>query len=213
MRMRLMLKKRPPAAREVPEPRSAMKILDDPRWHEVEPYESVRLVPVDAPTSPVPAPAPDEAPAPPGAEVITLPRAGYRWGSPVAVSTNLPAVRFERAVVALANRSEMIAAHVHRIVTRLDGLADQLFDAANQSDLIELESRRARLAAEVARLAVELRAELDRRLNDLARSGTAGATRSADVLGGDRLGPLDRADALRFELQLEHGSTFDRRSA
>jgi predicted transcriptional regulator len=150
-------------------------------WHLVDECESVRVVPAQA---------------------------GYRWGStragtevlPVSAGNALPVPRFERAVVALAARTEVLATTVERMESRLDHIAERLFDAASQSDLIELEARRARLAAEVSRMSVELRAELDRRLGELARAMATANHRSATV---DHRGPLDLADARRVEIHLD----------
>lgn len=202
--------------RPIPEPRSAVRVLgpvviDAPDWHAVGEHESVRLVPIDAGDAPRAGAAPGagDAPRAGAATVVTLPRAGYRWGAPASASAHLPAVRFERAVIALAARSEVLAGQVLRLEGRIDHLAERLFDAATQSDLIEIESRRARLAAEVARLSVELRSELDRGLSRLARQMAAIAATNQRTGTVDRLGPLDRADAARVELHLEHLATLD----
>jgi hypothetical protein len=82
---------------------------------------------------------------------------------------NLPARSIERLVFELAVRNEIVAQRVERIERRLDDLANEVFEAATQCDLIEVEARRARLAAEVTRLAVELRGEIDNGLTRLAR--------------------------------------------
>lgn len=157
---------------------------------------------------------------------------GYRWGSTAArggceapdptpaatdaawaqperstalVATGgafLPAARFERAVVAVAARTEWLAGAVERIESRLDAMRDELVDVATHTDLLELEARRARLAAEVSRLSVEMKGELDRRLTELARAVTTAARRSVSI---DHRGPLDLADDRRVELHLDRG--------
>jgi hypothetical protein len=152
-------------------------------------------------------------------------RAGYRWGSEAARSgcdlpdpeidasvadlapapspaagANLPAVRYERAVLAVAARTEVLASSLERLETTVTHLSDMLFDAATQSDLIELEARRARLAAEVCRLSIELRAEFDRRLHELSRALAKVGPRTPAL---EFRGPLDLADARRVELHLE----------
>lgn len=179
----------PPGAGGEPPP--AFRILteppDPPDWHVVDPCESVRVL--QSRNRPEPAPATFEA--------------GYRWGSVVARAgapsedPRLPAVRVERALVSLAVRTDVLASAVERIEDRLEHLADSLFDAATQSDLIEVEARRARLAAEVSRLAVELRAEIDRRLSEVGRTLAERDRRSVTV---DHPGPLDLADARRAEV-------------
>lgn len=88
----------------------------------------------------------------------------------------LPTLRFERAVFALAHRTEILADRFERMERRLDNIVDQLFEGATQMDLLDLEARRARLAAEVARMHVELRAELDQRLSKLSKDMTLLAT-------------------------------------
>lgn len=200
-----------------------------------EPFESVRLVPLGGSADPT-----DEAGRSDErwAQVIDLrqdrrgtgadapaPEAGYRWGdtetrvgSPEvepalpAPYDRLPAVRFERAVTALATRTEILAARLERVEQRIEHVAEYLFDAATQADIIEVESRRARLAAEVARLSVELHAEIDSRLDHLARAlaRSQGSPRAAAHPPGpvvtdrivDHLGPLDAADAERVQLHL-----------
>lgn len=84
----------------------------------------------------------------------------------------LPALRFERAVFALAHRTEILADRFERMEQRLETIVDQLFEGATQIDLLDLEARRARLAAEVARMNVELRAELDQGLSKLTKDMT-----------------------------------------
>jgi len=94
-------------------------------------------------------------------------------GSSETAVAQLPARNLERIVYELAVRNEMVGQRVERIERRLDELADAVFDAATQCDLIEVEARRARLAAEVTRLSVQLRAEIDGGLQRLAREMTS----------------------------------------
>lgn len=81
----------------------------------------------------------------------------------------IPATRMERALLALAWRSEALATRVEQVERRLAGLADDFFEGATQSDLIEVEARRARLAAEVARMGTELRGALDQQAAHVAQ--------------------------------------------
>jgi hypothetical protein len=109
----------------------------------------------------------------PGHSIETAPADGEPLTTVEALeqsgARHLPARSVERLVYELALRNEIVAQRVERIERRLDDIADQVFEAATQCDLIELEARRARLAAEVARLAVELRGEIDSGLTRLAR--------------------------------------------
>lgn len=105
---------------------------------------------------------------------IAAPDAGVDAGAGVEVEVvemnpgaALPAVRFERAVMALAWRAEVLASRVERVEQRIDGIADQCFESATQSDLIEVETRRARLSMEVARMGIELRGQMEQGLASL----------------------------------------------
>lgn len=191
----------------------AFRILDPP-----DEIASVRRVPTGAP----PRPADVRRPPPPPME------AGYRWGmaaartacepavddereragdaGPVEVvpawtGDHLPAVRFERAVLAVAARTEVLGAALERLRDRLDELDDRFVDVVTHEDLVEIESRRARLAAEVSRVSVELKAEMDRRLSEVARALAHPGRRAPSV---DHRGTLDLADAKRVEIHLDH---------
>lgn len=143
-----------------------------------------------------------EADPPPSVEVV-----------PAFTGEHLPAVRFERAVLAVAARTEVLASAVQRLYDRVGELDERFVDVATHGDLVELESRRARLAAEMSRLSVELKAELDRRLTELGRvvadaqrraatNQRAATTQRAATV--DHLGPLDLAEAKRVEIHLDH---------
>ncbi|HVM41371.1 MAG TPA: hypothetical protein VM618_11410 [Acidimicrobiia bacterium] len=207
-----------PVVTDHPGPQPAFRILGqspegnpDPfDWFRAEPYESVKVIGPDdrvRRTAPPPAAgyrwassaaqAPCDAPEPAERETVAeiVPA-----GPTTPAAGGLPAVRYERAMVALAARTEILAGAIGRIESRIDSLAEQLYDAASQTDIVEVESRRASLAAEVSRLAVELRGELDRRVTELARAMARGTERTVSV---NHLGPLDLADARRFEIQLD----------
>lgn len=213
---------RPMAELGISDPGPAFRILEPP-----DPAESVERTPAaDALPRRPPRPVP-----PPPLE------AGYRWGMAaarvaceegerepsrpgagpsvevVSASVGLPAVRFERAVMAVAARTEVLASAVSRLYERIEDIDDRFVDVVTHEDLMELESRRARLAAEVARVSVELKGEMDRRISELGRAVAQPglARRSASV---DHLGPLDLADAKRVEIHLDQVSELDaRRSA
>ena len=87
----------------------------------------------------------------------------------------LPAVRAERALVALAVHAQQLDVRLARVehglsarVVRLEELADdqrdernQLLDVPTQDDLLEVQLHSARVSAELTRVAIELRARID----------------------------------------------------
>lgn len=108
----------------------------------------------------------------------------------VSPAASLPAVRFERAVMALAWRAEVLAGRVERVEQRIDDIADQCFEGATQSDLIEVETRRARLSMEVARMGIELRGQMAQGLASLGNemgalaSSVSSMSKAAPTAGG-----------------------------
>lgn len=98
--------------------------------------------------------------------------AWFRWRHEVSVVTPATAAgetlpdlamgsRLERALVALAVHAQQLDTRLERIERRLDGEADALIDLPTQADVIEVQVHSARVAAEVARVAVELRGQID----------------------------------------------------
>lgn len=120
---------------------------------------------------------------------------------PTAAGGLLPALRDDAVLARVASRTDALVDAVERIETRVDELDERFVDVVHHADLVEGESRRAKLAAEVSRLSVELKAELDRRLTELARAVARSNERSATI---DHRGPLDLADARRAEIIVEH---------
>lgn len=114
-------------------------------------------------------------------------------------SDALPAVRFERAVLAVAARTEVLASVVARLHERLEDIDERFVDLVTHEDLVEMESKRARLAAEMARLSVELKAEMDRRVSEVGRAVVDPRRR----LTVDHRGPMDLADAQRVQMQAD----------
>lgn len=108
----------------------------------------------------------------------------------VSPAASLPAVRFERAVMALAWRAEVLAGRVERVEQRIDDIADQCFEGATQADLIEVETRRARLSMEVARMGIELRGQMAQGLASLGNemgalaSSVSSMSKAAPAAGG-----------------------------
>lgn len=190
----------------VTDPGPAFRIIDPP-----EGVESVRVtsVPTAHPQDGALERGPRPAPPPPLS-------AGYRWGMSAARARcdlatpaerpevveheTLPAPRMERAVLALAARTEVLSTAIERIEERLSDFSHRFVDVVTHEELIEIESRRARLAAEVSRLSVELKAEMDRRLSELGRVVAEANRRAANV---DQRGALGIADTRRLELHLD----------
>lgn len=82
--------------------------------------------------------------------------------SPAApTGSHLPAERAERALIALAVHAGQIAERVERLEARLDGVADTDLAYATHDDLLDVRLHGARLAGEIARLNIALRAEIE----------------------------------------------------
>jgi hypothetical protein len=133
--------------------------------------------------------------AEPASPVATLEEAGAR---------NLPARNLERLIFEVALRNEIVAQRVERIERRLDDLANEVFEAATQCDLIEVEARRARLACEVTRLSVELRAEIDGGLQRLAREMATLVAQRGEVDATPRPAPCPVALSQLADLDTMH---------
>lgn len=94
---------------------------------------------------------------------MRLPFRQRRPAVPVLEPAGLPALRAERALVALAVHSQQIDHRLARMEHRLDELAgiDLALEVPTHDDLLEVRVHSARVAAEVSRVAVELRARVD----------------------------------------------------
>ena len=80
----------------------------------------------------------------------------------------LPAVRAERALVALAVHAQQLDERLARIEARLDAdeaaaaaVEAEAMEAATHDELLEVRLHSARVAAEVSRLAINLQARID----------------------------------------------------
>jgi hypothetical protein len=80
-----------------------------------------------------------------------------------AEPAGLPALRTERALVALAVHSQQLDDRLARMEHRLDELAgaDLTIDLPTHDDLLEVRLHSARVSAELTRVAVELQARID----------------------------------------------------
>ena len=68
----------------------------------------------------------------------------------------------ERALVALAVYAQQLDDRLERIERRIDDAAEALADGPTHADVLEVRVHSARVAAELARVTVELRAEIER---------------------------------------------------
>jgi methyl-accepting chemotaxis protein len=80
-----------------------------------------------------------------------------------AEPAGLPALRAERALVALAIHSQQLDERLARMEHRLDELAssDLTLDLPTHDDLLEVRLHSARVSAELTQVAVELQARID----------------------------------------------------
>ena len=81
-----------------------------------------------------------------------------------AASTSTEVVlapRVERALVAIASHAEQLDGRILRLERRLD---DATLELPTQEDLLEVRMHSAKVAAELARVTVELRAEIEERV-------------------------------------------------
>src|SRR3954468_12947193 len=121
--------------------------------------------------------------APPRGVTITLPPstswpnravtlAGMRFRrrrSPHVLETQslLPAPRMERALVALAFHTQQLDDRLDRLERRLDASIDVALDSPTHDDVLEVRLHSARVAAELSRMAVELRAEIEHAVSNI----------------------------------------------
>jgi hypothetical protein len=73
----------------------------------------------------------------------------------------VPAPRVERALVALAHQTQQLDDRLDRLERRLDASIDAGLDAPTHDDVVQVRVHSAKVAAELARMTVELRAEID----------------------------------------------------
>ena len=85
---------------------------------------------------------------------------GVRFRRRRRTSTELVvAPRFERALVAIASQTQQLDGRIERLERRLD---DATIDIPTHDDLLEVRLHSARVSAELTRVAVELRSEIER---------------------------------------------------
>src|SRR5256885_7868862 len=109
---------------------------------------------------------------PPGFETGPIPSPDMRWWvrtrsaieeRRASTDTELVATpRMERALVALAVYAQQLDDRLERIERRIDDAAEAMADGPTHADVLEVRVHSARVAAELARVTVELRAEIER---------------------------------------------------
>ena len=85
--------------------------------------------------------------------------------------------KVERALVARAVHAQQLDVRLDRLERRIDAAAESQLDAPTHDDVLEVRVHSARVAAELARVSVELRAEMDDTVHHLE-------TRLAEVAEG-----------------------------
>jgi hypothetical protein len=83
------------------------------------------------------------------------------------------AARMERVLVALAVQATQLDHRLERLERRVDDTADRSLEHATYDDLLEVRVHAAKVAADLARVAVELRGEIDRRTTPTPRDRRA----------------------------------------
>lgn len=73
----------------------------------------------------------------------------------------VPASRTERALVALAVHAQQLDGRLERLERRLDEAAEAHLDLPSHNDVLDVRIHSAKVAAELARVTVELRGEIE----------------------------------------------------
>ena len=79
----------------------------------------------------------------------------------------VPVPKMERALVALAVHAQQLDDRLDRLERRLDASVEASIDAPTHDDVLEVRLHSAKVAAELARVTVELRAEMEQRITHL----------------------------------------------
>ena len=79
----------------------------------------------------------------------------------------VPAPKVERALVALAVHAQQLDDRLDRLERRLDASIEESVDAPSHDDVREVRLHSAKVAAELARVTVELRAEIEHQVTEL----------------------------------------------
>ena len=93
---------------------------------------------------------------------------------------NHPAVRAERALIALAVHAQQLDTRLERLEHRADETDSKSLEAPSLDDLLDVRVHAARISAELSRVTVELRAEIDSLTAAIARDGGPPLVKAAD---------------------------------
>ena len=80
----------------------------------------------------------------------------------------------ERALVVLAAHAQQLDGRIERLERRLDAVSDASADGPTHDDVVQVRVHSARVAAELARVTVELRAEIEHAVQTAHAAQTAG---------------------------------------
>lgn len=108
----------------------------------------------------------------------------------------MPAPKVERALVALAVHAQQLDDRLDRLERRLDATVDAALDAPSHDDVLEVRLHSAKVAAELARVAVELRAEIENRVTQLQPKPPTARERRIQTTAETILDLSDRLDTM-----------------
>lgn len=112
----------------------------------------------------------------------------------------VPAPRVERVLVALAVHAQQLDGRLERLERRVEEHAEAAQDLPTHDDVLAVRLHSARLAAEVARVTVELRAEIERRTRATAAPAATARERRVHALAETILDLSDGMDTLPRDL-------------
>ena len=109
----------------------------------------------------------------------------------------VPVPKVERALVALAVHAQQLDDRLDRLERRLDASVEASIDAPTHDDVLEVRVHSAKVAAELARVTVELRAEMEQRITELeTRQSPTARERRIQHTAETILGLSDRLDTM-----------------
>src|SRR5438105_6892976 len=117
----------------------------------------------------------------------------------------VPAPRMERALVALVVHAQQLDDRIERLERRLDATVDAALDAPTHDDVLEVRVHSARVAAELARVTVELRAEIEQARTLAAASQPTPFERRVRTVAETIVDLSDRMDTLPGDV--DHAAT------
>ena len=112
----------------------------------------------------------------------------------------LPAPRMERALVALAFHTQQLDDRLDRLERRLDASIDVALDSPTHDDVLEVRLHSARVAAELSRMAVELRAEIEHAMATVAAPVPSARDRRVHLVADSIVDLADRIDTMPSDL-------------